>query len=92
MDEIEENIIYRKDKEDNNLNQIKYITMDLLLLKIINKENDFESETVKKQLTDQFKCIITLDTFSEKAQILFKKYIATGKNDKHIKGKVKFRL
>jgi hypothetical protein len=61
--------------------------MDFLLLKIINKENDFESEIVKKQLIMQFKCIITLDTFTEKAQILIRKYIEQMGDNTYIKGK-----
>ena len=55
-------------------------------MKIINKENDFEFENVKKNLTMQFKCIITLESFVDKVIILITKYI-TGKYNNYIKGK-----
>ena len=55
-------------------------------MKIINKENDFEFENVKKNLTMQFKCIITLESFVDKVIILITKYI-TGEYNNYIKGK-----
>lgn len=60
--------------------------MDLLLLKIINKENDFEFDVIKKYLIMQFKCIITLESFIEKVQILFIDFIQ-GCCEEFIKGK-----
>ena len=56
-------------------------------MKIINKENDFEFEYVKKYLSMQLKSIITLESFLDKVKILFSKYKSSSQDNKYIKGK-----
>lgn len=82
----ETNIIYKKDKNGNNTDKIQYISLDLLLLKIANKDPHFNNQEFKRHFILQLKCIINIEIMLKKMTNLISFYL-TNQNSSIFKSK-----